>query len=65
MRKLFFVFVFLFSISGAFANEETLLSQRNSIEARINNVGMKVLNANRLRYGFSGNFYVIHILPQF
>lgn len=46
-RALVFLLVLLASCS-VFANEEISLSERNSIEARINNVGIKILNANQI-----------------
>ena len=48
MKKILFVFTILFLLAcESFANEE-ILAQQNTIQSRINNIGTKILNSNKI-----------------
>lgn len=48
MKKILFLALAIIFSASAYANIDTQLEKENKIQARINNIGMKILNSNKL-----------------
>ena len=48
MKKIFILITLFLATNLCFANDEQKLEETASIQSRMNNIGMKILNANRL-----------------
>ena len=49
MKKILFLLLMLFASTSVYAVSDEDLQKENSIQARINNVGMKILNSNKFK----------------
>ena len=48
MKKFLWIALLLIYSSAVFAVDDVVLSEQNTIQSRINNVGTKILNSNKL-----------------